>query len=271
MKQTRLKQYYDFTSLMEGDETKTIGAVETSLALVRAVERLDEPRLTVLADELNVSKSTVHHHAATLVQGGFLSKRGDAYEIGPLFLQLGNHARQNEQLYRLGKYEVQQLAHETKALVYVGIEWDKRGVLLYQSSGTPPEETESKLGTQIALPTTAAGKAILSQMSEDRVDEILAFEESPQPRVSRTELADELSEIRDRQVAFDDGEHLPGVRSVAAPINISEEANPGAISVSAPVDRMDERRFRKEFPSLIRNAAVVIEQNSTSPIIESPE
>jgi DNA-binding IclR family transcriptional regulator len=78
------------------------------------------------------------------------------------------------------------------------------------------------------------------------------------------ELLDALSEIRERGVAFDDGEASVGVRCVAAPIKTDERVL-GAISTSAPSNRMRGDRFTETVPNNVRRAANVIELNIMYP------
>ena len=60
---------------------------------------------------------------------------------------------------------------------------------------------------------------------------------------------------------MDDGERLQGLRCVAAPIRDDENVAIGAISISAPANRLKNHQFEEEFPELIRGAANVVELN----------
>jgi len=66
------------------------------------------------------------------------------------------------------------------------------------------------------------GKAILAQLSRDRVMEIVErhglLKRTEQTITDPDELCAELEEIRDAGVAFDDEEYGNGLRCVAAPV-----------------------------------------------------
>jgi DNA-binding IclR family transcriptional regulator len=111
------------------------------------------------------------------------------------------------------------------------------------------------------------GKAILAHLPESRVHEILDRhglpEKTEQTITERDALFEELSEIRERGVAFDREERLSGLRCVAVPILSNSSRVEGALSVSGPTSRMQGERFESELPERLRSAANVIELNIT--------
>lgn len=78
---------------------------------------------------------------------------------------------------------------------------------------------------------------------------------------TRDELDTALDRIRQRGYAIDNGGRLKGLRCVAAPIIHDETKVLGAISVSAPANRLNERQLEEELPKMTRGAANVIELN----------
>lgn len=76
-------------------------------------------------------------------------------------------------------------------------------------------------------------------------------------------LYDELDEIRERGIAFDDKERLTGLRCIAAPILNENETVEGAISITGPSRRLQDERFRNILPESILDAKNIIELNLT--------
>jgi DNA-binding IclR family transcriptional regulator len=64
-------------------------------------------------------------------------------------------------------------------------------------------------------------------------------------------LQTELREIRDQGVAYGTEYFLSGVTGVGAPLTDTSGNGPGAISISGPVDRLDDR-IKGDFADLIR-------------------
>jgi DNA-binding IclR family transcriptional regulator len=126
---------------------------------------------------------------------------------------------------------------------------------------------DAQVGTQVHLHNTALGKAILAYYPESRVEAILDRHGMPQTTDrtigNRNELFDQLETVRERGIAFDDEERLPGLQCVAAPILNDSEIAKGALSVSAPTRRMADDPLESEIPALLKDAANVINLNVT--------
>ncbi len=68
------------------------------------------------------------------------------------------------------------------------------------------------------------------------------------------ELRSELHRIRRRGYAVDDREYHPGVRCVAAPV-FDIGGVSAALGISAPADRLDEKRLDVVAPIVVDTAA----------------
>lgn len=255
-------------------ERKTIQSVETALEILDVIRDREVAGVTEIADEFGRSKSTIHHYLATLEAHGYLERADDKYQLGLRSLTLGGAVREQEQLYHLGKSDVDKLAAETGEQARLIVERDGYGITLYQSAGDAVRESATGVdgsrthaGTIEELYCTAAGKAFLAELSDDDVDAYLA-NTALTAHTDRTitdpdTLRDHLKAIRSRGIAFDDGECYENVRCVAAPIISSEAALLGALSVSAPAHRMDDERFRTDIPDILQNVVGVVEINTT--------
>lgn len=245
---------------------RRVKAVETSCSILEALRRLDGAGVSELAAELDRSKATVHSHLATLVDQEFVVKRGDTYEISLRFVDFGNYARTNLDIYEIAREQVERLADETGEVAQFMVEEHGRGVYLHKARGANAIQTASYVGNRKDLHCTALGKAILSQLPTDRVDEIIdrtGLEgHTGNTLTTREALVTELESVREEAVAFDDEEVLEGLRCVAAPVtHPTGELNAG-ISISGPTSRFKGERFREELPELVRDAANVIEVNA---------
>ncbi|WP_276274032.1 IclR family transcriptional regulator [Haloarcula litorea] len=251
-----------------GDDTgRRIKAVEKTCTILETLRERDGAGVSELADAVGLSKATVHSHLATLVDNEFVVKRGDTYEISLRFVDIGEYAKNGVDIYEIAAEETETLAAETGEVAQFMVEEHGRGVYLHKASGEKAIQTASYTGDRKDLHCTALGKAILSQLSADRVDEIVDRHGMPARTentiTDRDELFAELEAIRERGVAFDDEEILRGLRCIAAPIEHPKSDLPGAISVSGPTNRFKGDRFHEELPETVRGAANVIEVNAT--------
>lgn len=130
---------------------------------------------------------------------------------------------------------------------------------------------DCRRGADHYLHTTAFGKAILASVPESHVREIVdhyGLPEVTEGSVTDIDtLLDELDTTREKGIAFDDGEHRTGVRSIAAPIILEDGDVYGAVGIIGSADILDDphahvkaQRFAespsnivKRFSHIIRN------------------
>lgn len=120
----------------------------------------------------------------------------------------------------------------------------------------------SQIGGRIPLYCSGVGKAICAELGQDEVKEI--WEQSRIIRITPYTITDyedfvyALEEVRKRGYALDNEENETGVRCIASSVP-SIGGGSYAISISAPVSRMDNDRIR-ELSAYILNAKKEIEQ-----------
>jgi DNA-binding IclR family transcriptional regulator len=249
-----------------GDKAKhPVKATVRTLEIIAALKQLNWAGVTELADRLDTSKSVVHNHLSTLKEHDYVVKGKDGYSLGLRFLEMGGYRRNKMTLYRIGKPEVDAMAKETGELVNIAVEEHGQCVYLYRSRGAQSVHLDIHAGERAAMNTTALGKSMLAFMNDDRVDRII--EDGPLPATTKHSFTDpkalreELAATRERGYAIDDEERLEGLRCVSAPIRQAGEVL-GAISVSAPTNRLKGDRLEQTVPDKVVSAANVIELNS---------
>ncbi|GAB3020389.1 IclR family transcriptional regulator [Natronobiforma cellulositropha] len=246
---------------------KTIKSVETAIRLLDAIYEREEAGVTELAAEFDLSKSTIHHYVKTLEHYDCLENVDGRYRIGLRFLTFGGQARAREKIYQLAKHDVDQLAEETGEEVRLVVERNGYGVTVYQAQGAHVDRSRTHVGSIEELHCTAAGKAFLAALPDERVATVLEdLELTPHTErtiTDRATLEAELETIRTEHVAFDEEERFDGVRCVASAITTRSGDLLGAISVSGSADRLTGERYRRTIPDQIRNIAGVVEINTT--------
>lgn len=252
---------------MAQQHTHPVKAAATSFRIIETLRDLNGAGASELADHLDMPKSTVYDHLQTLTDIEYLVKEEGTYHVGAQFLSLGGYARSQMKLYRVAASELQKLAEQTGEHVNLMIEEHGRGIFLYKVKGEDAVELDTYVGMRVYLQTTSLGKAILAHFPEAKVDEII--EAHGLPRITENTITDsdelkrELAEIRERGYAVDDEERVEGMRCVGAPILDSTGNSIGAISVSGPVNRLNEERFTTTVPKKVLSTANVIEVNMT--------
>lgn len=252
---------------MDSSASANLQSVERAFEVVEALHELGASGVTELADELDMPKSTVHRYLSTLHAGNYVVRRDGQYQVGFKFLDIGARKRQRVPEYRFVEPKLRQLADETGERVQFIVEEHGRGVIVYWEAGDQAVSLGSRSGKRIPLHTAAAGKAILSQLPEESVHEILdrreLTPETPHSITDRDELLEHLELIRERGYSYNKEEHTEGLWSVGVPIADSDDGVLGSISISGPTHRLVGERVEREIPDLLLGTANEIELNIT--------
>lgn len=212
--------------------------------------------LSQLSSSSGLPLTTIHRLMGTLVRLGYVRRGGSRrYVLGPRLIRLGEKASQ-----LLGSWakphlaELVELTGETANLAML-----EGGAVVYlaQVPGRHSMRMFTEPGRRVDPHCTAVGKAMLAQLPEDQVREILRRNGMPAKTAATITdpdlLAAHLGVIRRQGHAVDEGEQEVGVRCVA--VAIPDAPTLAAISVSGPQARLGEDALRTIVPALQRVAA----------------
>ena len=243
--------------------------------ILRTIQRRDEPRFSDVVDALDLSKGTVHTYLATLEAEGFVDRDDGVYRLGFRLVPMAETVRNETDLYRAAREEVENLARETDEYVHLTVADRGREVTIDERRGDNAIAMDYHLRmreTAQHLHYTSTGKAMLAHFDRDRVDSIIENEglvaQTDRTITDPDELAAELAEIRQQGYAVNDEEEVRGMRSVGAVVQGIEDDVAGAISVTAPKSRLSGNRFTSEIPELVMQAANIIEVNLETAVLE---
>ncbi|MCT9098113.1 IclR family transcriptional regulator [Haloarchaeobius sp. HME9146] len=238
---------------------RTLRTTETSLEVLETLREIGGARVTELAEEMGLAPSTMHAHLTTLKEKEYVVKSGDVYHLGLKFLSFGDYVANRKEAYRTAKSYTEQLANETECRAVFVVEENGRGVYLHTYSGKHAVWKYSTVGKRFNLHQTASGKALLSQLPESQVrvfaDKWGLPAETENTITDVEALLDELAEIRETGIAFNEEEQLEGVKAVGVPVKGPDGRVVGAFSVASPANRVDEERFRSELPNILLGVA----------------
>lgn len=244
---------------------RTIQAVEITLEVLELLQEEPEIGVTEIASRLGRSKGTVYSHLATLIENEYVVKDEDTYRLSLKFIDLSQSVKDEFPGYNIVEDELRDLAEQSGELAQFATEEHGQAVYLHKVGSEKAVQTASSPGDREYLHCLSLGKAMLSHMSEERINKIIEDHGLPaytdQTITSREELMAELEEIGDRGYAFDKEEKIEGIRCVAAPVLENGDVF-GAISVSGPTTRMRSDFFHEELPDLVTRSANVIEINT---------
>lgn len=245
----------------------TVKTATTTLQILEKIKNRGETTVTRLAQDFELSKSSIHNYLNTLEAEGYVVRTDNTYRIALRFLDFGGHARQSNPLYQIAKDEIDTLAEDTGELANLMTDEHGKGIYLYRSEGHKAVQTDSYIGQRVHLHNTALGKAVLAYSSDEYISEVIERHGLPATTDSTVtdpdELQNELDRIRESGVAFDDQERVEGLRCVAVPIINNDGGVEGAISISGPTSRLDGDYFRTEIPAKLKDVSNVVQLNIT--------
>lgn len=219
--------------------------------------------VTEIANELDMARSTTHHHLQTLECYEFIINEDGQYRAGLRFLDYGERIRTNMDLYEVVRPEVQELAERSGELVHFLVPEHGKGVIVFIAKGERAAHVETHIGNRLYLHQTAVGKSILAHRPEREVNEIIETHGLPSRTAntitSRDRLKEELKAVREEGYAVDRAEWQEQLWCVGAPIQNEEGEAIGAVSVSAPQERIDRDSINEEVIEAVMNATKVIE------------
>lgn len=242
--------------MQDGEKGRnSLRTVENAFQIIEWLQENDGGRVSEVADHFDLPRSTTHNYLSTLYHCGYLAKEGDEYRISLSFLCLGGHAATRKRLYQVTKPTVQKIAIETGERVQFVAEESGRGIYVHEAMGDKAVRTDVRIGKISYLHTMSAGKAILAQLDDERVRQII--DTWGLPRKTENTITEEedlfsaLEKIRDRGYAVNKEERTDRQRAVGVAIREPGSDTIGAISVSGPSHRLQDERFTSEVPNLL--------------------
>lgn len=222
---------------------------ETLFAVLEALRTTGGAGVTDLATRLDVAKSTVHNHLATMRDHGFVVKQGTEYRLGLEFFNVGQAVRSDVEVYRAARSVVDELVETTGEMVWLVTPENGRLMYLYGGVGRTDIDPDTILGSWEHMHCTAGGKAILAHNDREAVDEVVDSHGLPKRTentiTDRESLYEELEGIREQGYALNLGEDLQGIHAVGVPL-VHEEELMGAIAVAGPAHRVSRERCETE-------------------------
>jgi DNA-binding IclR family transcriptional regulator len=240
---------------LPGSAGRPVETVERAIEIIEYLTAHESASTSEIAAHLGCAKSTAHRHLKTLEAHSFLVESNDEYRLGIRFLDHGAVARDRFPLYREAKPRVDELAEETTEKIWCAIEEHGRSVHLYGAQGKHSVRTYARIGQQNHLHVHAAGKAILANLPDARIDAVVDRyglpAVTPQTITDRDTLYAEIEEIRERGYALNLEESVEGLHAIGAPILDEDGTALGAISISGPANRLEGDRLREDLLPLL--------------------
>lgn len=229
----------------QSNNVKGIQVIARAADILRAVE--NEPEglsLSGIAARVSLARSTAQRIVKALVDEQLLmpaSSKGRV-RLGAALVRLGRAA--NVDVAQIARPFMQKLSVDTGETVDLSILQRNSAVFVEQVASSHRLAAISRVGTAFPLHSTANGKALLACLPEKKQAELLArtlSNDTAATITDRTQLAQQLAEIRARGVAFDLQEHTDGICAVGT-FFLDSFGHAYALSIPVPTPRFEAKR-----------------------------
>ncbi|MET8878205.1 IclR family transcriptional regulator [Nocardia sp. NPDC004604] len=208
-------------------------------------DRSARMRLDEVVAHTGLPRSSCYRILEQLTVLGWLRQRPRGYGLGPRALRLGGGHDTNEDLRVAALPALEELHASTGATAYLGV-LDFDEVVILDRVTRLPSASAVRVGHRAPAQAPALGKALLAGIDPEEAETNLAGRLRPCTPATITNLTvlyAELHRIRARDgLAFDSGEHLPGIYGVATVIRGADGIR-GALGVSTPGTATTVKRF----------------------------
>jgi DNA-binding IclR family transcriptional regulator len=198
--------------------SRQINSVRTAFELLNRLQALGGATSAQLAEELPLSRSSVHNYLATLEMDGYVVNDDGTYRLGLRFLTHGEAAKSMVRVESPVVETLEAVAEEVSQPTWYVTEEYGRGYFVEKAVPEAASPLYGSVGKRSYLHTHAPGKAILALAADKYVERIAEHHGLPEHTRKTTtdldELRADLAEVCERGFAVSEGETLLGILSV---------------------------------------------------------
>ena len=235
-------------------------SVDRAISVLEILARRGEARVTEVAAELTVHKSTAFRLLGALEERGLVEQDQDRgkYRLGFGILRLAGAVSGRMDLTRYGRPVCQRLARESGETVNLAVAQSHYAVNVDQVPGTFAITAQNWVGRLTPLHATSSGKVLLAHFDPALRAELIkdagltAY--TPATVTDLAALERQLETTREQGYATTVEELEEGLDAIAAPIRSHHGDVVAAVSVSGPAYRLTPARMRELAPAVVAGA-----------------
>lgn len=207
--------------------------------------------LSELTQRLDLPRSTAFNLAQSLVRLGYASQHADTgrYRMGLKMFEIGAGAVQNVDVMELIRECMAEIHERINETMHLGVRSGTETVYIDKLDSTQSIRMSSYVGAHAPLHCTSLGKAILSTYPDETIRELYGnqpLKALTQHSITEMEtLLGQLSQIRRTGYAVEREENNENVCCVAVPLRKRNGRAVYALSISAPLFRMNEEAIER--------------------------
>ncbi len=241
---------------------KRVPAVDKCFSVLHLLAGSKKPlSISHISRKLGVSKSTVFNLVHTLTDLCVLEQRADGkFGFGTQLYVLGRAAGSQAELIMTVRPYLEEISRSSNFSAFFGIRSDLKVVIVDKMDAAVELRVSSDVGMRLPLHAGASGMALLAQLSEAELDELLVrmpLEKfTSKTYIKKNELKRAVMEVREKGVAVDIGGYIEGIVGLAVPLNVNR---PGVQAVIWVVG-LTRHTVNGQIPKMCERLKAVAEQ-----------
>lgn len=231
------------------------------LAVIRSFAHQHE-RLTLaeISRLVDLPRATVRRCLLTLNALGYVEKNGKYFRLTPQILTFSRAYFSSNALPHIGHRFAQEVTATTGASCSISVMSGDEVVYIARSALKRPASAMREIGSSLPAYSTAMGRVLLANMSDDEVDAYFGRVElkrfTSKTVVDKRALRRILKQVRRDNFAFVEDEMEHGLSAIAVPIRNATARVVAAIHLSAEGKLADRERMTAVYlPALLKAAA----------------
>jgi len=226
-----------------------IESVDNALRILQLLRDSGQVRVSEVAAELGIARSTAHRLLAMLVYRDFAVQAEDrSYRPGLAVSAEPLRAEPTQRLRQVLRPHMEALCGQVNETINLVVLLGAQARFLHTVESRQVLRVGNRQGTILPAWQTSGGKALLAELTDAQLTALLRTANGRPPEgmtaAGRRSLVNELRLVRDRGYAENFEESESGVCAIGLSVNDKSGAPIAALSVSAPAIRYTPDRSR---------------------------
>lgn len=248
------------------ETNKSVQSVERTFKIIGIMSNYKEISIKALYEKSGLAKATVFRLLNTLLGLGYVYKNSatEMYGLSPKFLKISSKILENFDIRNTLRPFLEELSALCGETVHL-VEQNGKNVVYIDKFEAAKSSIRmvSRIGMSLSMPNTAVGKAILAELTDPEIKEI--WDKCEIKKRTKNTITDwdtfikRIEEVRKTGYGVDNEENEEGVFCIAATLPKIADNTAYAFSISAPVQRLDDKTKKRNVDLLLQTQRKIFE------------
>lgn len=230
-------------------EFKRVPALDKGIRILELLAQSKRPLgLSEIAKALGYHAGTVYNIAYTLTDLGILEADANKkFSLGSKMYELGKAAGRSPELVQILHPYLEEINEQSNLATLLSIQSGLHSVVIDKIESLYDLRFSPEYGRRLSLFGGAVGKALLAQLPDDEIDQILSSQKlrkyTSNTCTNKTDFKEMINAVREKGVAVSNEERTEGVCAFSIPVPTNKASQPVAIWIVGLKTQIKEKGF----------------------------